>query len=314
MRDTRDTIPGEDEFTHIHELVYELRIGQVMTKNVFTLGPDNSIREAKELCRVNRISGVPVLEGDKLAGIISVEDIILALERNEIDRPLRERMTGRVVTIREEESVIQAVRTFALRRYGRLPVVDQSGRLVGIVTRGDIVRGLLKAIDIDYRCGELDAYHPQHVFEDLISNGTSITLVYRIEPNDLARGGNASGQIKKALGRIGIDPRVTRRVAIATYEAEMNIIIHAETGGQLRAVIEPKQISIWATDEGPGIANLEQALIPGFSTAPDWVRELGFGAGMGLNNIKASADFLEIDTAPGQGTRLHIVVRTEGRP
>ena len=313
MQDTSEALAIQSEFTRVHELVYELRIGQVMTKNVLTLGPDNTLREAKELCRLNRISGVPVLDDGRLIGIVSIEDIIVGLERDEIDVPVRDRMTGRVVTVRDEESVVRAVQKFAQRRFGRLPVVDEHGGLVGIITRGDIVRGLLKIIDVDFRRGEVAAYRPQHIFDDLVSDETVVTLRYKVPAHDLARGGQASSQIKKALTRVGIDPRVTRRVAIATYEAELNIVIHADNGGQLVAAIEPGRIIIDAIDEGPGIADLEQALQPGYSTAPDWVRELGFGAGLGLNNIKACADDLRIDTGPGRGTQVHIVVYMEKR-
>lgn len=313
LRDTSEALAVESELTRVHELVYELRMGQVMTRNVLTLGPDNTLREAKELCRLNRISGVPILENDRLVGIVSIEDIILALERNEIDLPLRERMTTRVVTVREEDSVVRAVQKFAQRRFGRLPVVDEQGRLVGIVTRGDIVRGLLKVIDIDYRKGEVAAYRPQRIFDDLASDETTLTLRYNVGRHDLARGGNASSQIKKALTLMGIDPRIARRVAIAAYEAEMNVIIHADNGGQMIAVVTPQQIVIDAIDDGPGIPDLQQALRPGYSTAPDWIRELGFGAGMGLSNIKASADQLHIETGPGRGTKVHIVVYMEKR-
>jgi CBS domain-containing protein/anti-sigma regulatory factor (Ser/Thr protein kinase) len=313
LQDTNEALAIQSEFTRVHELVYELRISQVMTRNVLTLGPDNTLREAKELCRLNRISGVPVLDDHHLVGIVSIEDIILALERNEIDVPVRERMTGRVITVREEESVVGAVQKFAQRRFGRLPVIDEHGVLVGIITRGDIVRGLLKIIDIDFRKGELAGYRQQSILDDLLSDETVLTLRYAVPAHDLTRGGQASSQIKKALTRVGVDPRVARRVAIAAYEAEMNIAIHAESGGQLVAAIHPEQVVVEAIDEGPGIADLERALQPGFSTAPDWVRELGFGAGLGLNNIKASADNLSIDTGPGRGTRLHIVVKMEKR-
>lgn len=311
MKAATAALDGQTEFTRVHELVYELRIEQVMTRRVLTLTPDNSLREAKELFRVNRISGAPVLEDGRLVGIVSIEDIIVALERAEIDLPVREKMTSRVVSIRDDETVVQAINKFAQFRFGRLPVVDEHGALVGIITSSDIVRGLLTAIDLDYRQEEIARHRASHVFEDLVSDRTSITLRFNIPPKDLARGGAASSQIKKALSRLGIDPRAARRAAIASYEAEMNIIIHADDGGQMIAEVQDHQVVIQALDSGPGIADLEQALQPGFSTAPDWVRELGFGAGMGLNNIKSCADQLHIDTKPGRGTHLYILVKWE---
>ncbi|MHB1132377.1 MAG: CBS domain-containing protein [Chloroflexota bacterium] len=312
-RDASEALASQIEFTRVHELVHELRIAQAMTRNVFTLGPRNTLRDAKELCRVNRISGVPIVDDNRLIGIVSVEDIILALERDEIDLPLGERMTGTVMTVREEESVVRAVQRFAQRRFGRLPVVDEAGRLVGIITRGDIVRGLLQAIDIDFRHSEMAIYKPQYIFDDLVSDATSVRLHYAIARHDLARGGTAAGQIKKTLARLDIEPRVARRVAIAAYEAEMNVIIHADNGGRLTATLEPTRIIIDAEDDGPGIVDLEKALQTGFSTAPDWVRELGFGAGMGLSNIRGSADEFHVDTGPGKGTHLRVVVNMERR-
>ncbi|MHB1004325.1 MAG: CBS domain-containing protein [Chloroflexota bacterium] len=312
MGETRVIIAEQTgEFTRVQELVYELRIQQLMTTKVMTLRPDNSLREAKELLRVNRISGAPVVDGETLVGIVSVQDIIVALERGEIDLPVSERMTRRMLTARDDETVVHAFNRFAQTGIGRLPVVNEQGGLVGIITRGDIVRGLLKTIDLDYRQEELVHHRAKHVFEDLVSDRTSVTLRYTIPAHDVKRGGHASSQLKRALGRLGVDPRIVRRAAIACYEAEMNIIIHADAGGEMVAELQPHQIIIQALDSGPGIADLARAERPGYSTAPDWIRELGFGAGMGLTNIKNSADCLRIDTGPGRGTHLHILIRLE---
>jgi len=102
---------------------------------------------------------------------------------------------------------------------------------------------------------------------------------------------------------------IQRRVAIAAYEAEMNLIIHTDNGGELIAEIQPEVIRIVATDNGPGIPDIEQAMQPGFSTAPNWIRELGFGAGMGLANIKKCSDSMKLESQVGVGTRLEIVIK-----
>ncbi|MHB1005250.1 MAG: CBS domain-containing protein [Chloroflexota bacterium] len=299
------------EFTRVQELVYELGIERVMSKQVLTLSPEQTLRDAKELFRANRISGAPVVVDGRLVGIVSVEDIIVALETGDIDAPLAERMTRHVTAVDKDETVVHAVDIFAKSRLGRLPVVEDSDRLVGIITRGDIVRGLLNSIDLDYRKVEIARHRASHVFEDLISERTSVTLRYGVPNHDITRGGTASSQIKRALARLGINPRAARRAAIAAYEAEMNILIHADCGGELVVEVQPHQVVIQAIDAGPGIADLEQAMQPGYSTAPDWVRELGFGAGMGLSNIKACADQLRVDTGSGRGTHLRILVRAE---
>ncbi len=123
--------------------------------------------------------------------------------------------------------------------------------------------------------------------------------------------GVASTKIKRDLKTLGISSALARRVAVVAYEAEMNVVIHAG-GGELRIFVEPERIVVEAEDHGPGIANLELAMQEGYSTASDAVRELGFGAGMGLPNIKRNADKLEIDTEVGRGTLLRAVFFMEG--
>jgi anti-sigma regulatory factor (Ser/Thr protein kinase) len=106
---------------------------------------------------------------------------------------------------------------------------------------------------------------------------------------------------------LGIHPHVIRRVAVATYEAEINIVVYTE-GGEIVAEVRPNHIKIEALDKGPGIPDIEQAMQPGYSTAPDWVREMGFGAGMGLPNIKSCADEMQLRSTVGVGTHLTITI------
>jgi anti-sigma regulatory factor (Ser/Thr protein kinase) len=264
--------------------------------------------ELKEILRVGRISGAPVLDGKRLAGIISIEDLIKALENGDIHAPVRNRMATNLITVQSNESVVEAVKKFAQYKVGRLPVVDEDGKLVGILTGGDITRGLLETIGLDYHAEEISRYRARHIFEDIVSDQTGLILRYRIKERDFTGGGSASSRIKRALDRLGASPQVQRRVAIATYEAEMNLIIHTEHGGELIAEIQPDVIRVVAMDEGPGIADIDQAMEPGFSTAPNWIRELGFGAGMGLANIKKCADSMKLESQLGIGTRLEIVI------
>jgi anti-sigma regulatory factor (Ser/Thr protein kinase) len=217
-------------------------------------------------------------------------------------------MTREVVTVREEDSIIEAVKKFAQYRFGRLPVVDAGGNLVGILTGDDITRGLLEAIGLDYHEDEIRRYRASHIFEDIESNNTSLMLRYTIKACDFQHGGEASSKIRRALNRLGATPQVVRRVGIAAYEAEMNIIIHTTQGGDIIVEVQPHRVRIVATDAGPGIEDVEKALQPGFSTAPEWIRELGFGAGMGLVNIKRCADEMHLGSTPGVGTRLEIVI------
>lgn len=294
------------EITRIQELIYELKIGQIMTRKLITMSPEQTMAELKDVLRINRISGAPVVQDGKLVGVISIEDLIKALESGEKEARIGAKMAVNVQTVYQDESVVSAVNRFAQFGYGRLPVLDRSGEMVGIVTQGDVVRGLLKRMEIEYQEEEIHRYRASHIFEDIVSDQTGLILRYRVKAKDFVSGGEASSKLKRALGRLGAPPQVARRVAIATYEAEMNIIIHTDKGGEIIAEIMPERIRIIATDSGPGIPDVEQAMQPGYSTAPDWIRELGFGAGMGLSNIQACADKMTLNSTMGVGTRLEI--------
>ncbi len=302
------------KFTKIQELIYELPISAVMKSNVIQVSPDTSMTELKEVLRINRISGVPVIEQGRLVGIISIEDLIKALVEGDIQAPVRTRMTTKPITVLDSESVVEAVKRFAQHKVGRLLVVNGEGELKGILTGGDITRGLLEAISLDYHAEEISRYRAKHIFEDIVSDKTSLILRYKVMPKDFKSGGKASSKLKRALDRLGALPEVIRRVAISAYEAEMNLIIHADDGGELTAEMQPEVIRIVVKDRGPGIPDVEQAMSPGFSTAPNWIRELGFGAGMGLANIKKCADSMRLESRMGVGTRLEIVIHLKPEP
>ncbi len=135
----------------------------------------------------------------------------------------------------------------------------------------------------------------------------AICLTYDISPDDFTRAGEASSDVKKKLKQMGVGPEAVRKVAIAMYEGEINMVIHAK-GGEIRVEITPERIVMILDDVGPGIPNVEKAMQAGYSTAPDEVRSLGFGAGMGLPNMKQYTDSMEIDTRIGVGTKITMVV------
>jgi anti-sigma regulatory factor (Ser/Thr protein kinase) len=149
-------------------------------------------------------------------------------------------------------------------------------------------------------------YRASHLFEDINSDRTSLILRYSIQQGDFTHGGAASGYIKRALLRLGASPQIARRCGIAIYEAEMNLIIHTTNGGVIRIEIEPHQITMEAYDDGPGIKDIDLAMRPGYSTATEAVRELGFGAGMGLVNISRCVDSMKLESTYGKGTRLRM--------
>ncbi len=131
----------------------------------------------------------------------------------------------------------------------------------------------------------------------------NIKLHYDVDSNDFSCAGEASGKIKKTLKDLGFDSNLIRNVAIAVYEGEINMVIHAD-GGVIDAEISPEKVTVVLKDKGPGIPDIEQAMTEGFSTAPENVRALGFGAGMGLPNIKKYSDTMDIDTVIGVGTTI----------
>ena len=143
------------------------------------------------------------------------------------------------------------------------------------------------------------------------SNSSAINYTFSIEKNDFSRAGQASSKLKKILMQLGIDSTITRRAAIATYEAEMNIVIHSE-GGAIIMQVNPELIAIYAEDRGPGIDDIELAMHEGYSTAPDWIREMGFGAGMGLSNMKRCSDYFNIDTKKGAYTKVTMKFLLQG--
>lgn len=134
-----------------------------------------------------------------------------------------------------------------------------------------------------------------------------ISLHYKVDGTDFSVAGEASSNTKKILKQLGINHEVIRKVAIAMYEGEMNMVIHAD-GGNANVEISPKQIKVILQDKGPGIADIELAMQDGYSTAPDSIRELGFGAGMGLPNIKKYTDYMNITSKLGEGTTVEFIV------
>lgn len=130
---------------------------------------------------------------------------------------------------------------------------------------------------------------------------------FNIQGGDFINGGEASCKISTILKEIGIDAEVILRVAVASYEAEMNVVMYAQYGTIL-FTLTPVKLVLQIEDVGPGIEDIKRAMVPGFSTATDEMREMGFGAGMGLPNIKENADELNIDTEKGKGTKLEIVI------
>lgn len=141
-----------------------------------------------------------------------------------------------------------------------------------------------------------------------MSEENTIIMSYEVPANDFTRAGEASSSVKSKLKKMGVKPEIIRKVAIAMYEGEINMVIHA-FGGKIEVIVTPEEIEMILKDQGPGIADIELAMQVGYSTAPDNIRSLGFGAGMGLPNMKKYSDEMKIDTILGTGTTVTMKVR-----
>ena len=142
----------------------------------------------------------------------------------------------------------------------------------------------------------------------LMNESTGLLLEFSLEHYRFETAGEASSKVKQVVRQLGVDAQTARRISVCAYEAELNAIIHA-FGGKMKVRVLPDRTELEVTDEGPGIPDVEAAMREGFSTAPDNIRELGFGAGMGLPNMKRSADEFEIKSTPGKGTWIRMMVR-----
>ena len=294
------------EYTKVRELVYELKVRDAALRDVITITGETLMSELREILHANRISGTPVMEGEKLIGIISIEDFIKWLADGEGDCPVKTKMTTGLKTLYADEPLIHAVSMLEKTGFGRIPVIErETGTLVGIITKGDVIERLLQKLEIDYHEEEIHRYRASHIFEDIIGEKVALRFQSRVAGKDFKRAGEASSGLKKTLERLGIHPKIVRRAAIASYEAEMNLVIYTD-GGTITATVQPGNLRIDVEDCGPGIEDVDKALQSGYSTASEWVRELGFGAGMGLVNIKGCADKMELLSEVGKGTHLKI--------
>ena len=293
-------INTDDSPSVVLDLIYQLKVRDVMTSAVITARKTDTLLHIQALMRENYITGVPITEGSELLGLISIEDIITALNNNCIDAQAEEKMTRELIVLEEEMPLSFAISFFNKYRFSRYPVINQKKELVGILTSNDVISTLL--VEMNREVLRLEKSHQK--------NSTRVgysEMEFATTKLDFEKAGRASTEIKKALKSLNIDTQIIRRVAVASYELEINQVVHSH-GGTISCSIQPDKVIIVAADTGPGIENLTLALQEGYSTASEMVRSFGFGAGMGLANTKRVSDEFTINSKLGEGTTVRSVI------
>lgn len=277
--------------TVILELIYQMKVKDVMTRDIATASDGDSLRKIQQLMKARGITGVPIVNGSHLLGLVSVDDIIQAFDYGYIEEPAGKHMTTDLIVLEDDMPVSFAIQYFDRFKFHRFPVLNKSKELVGMVTNRDITTHLLVAIN-----REVDRLEKKSLDDSAVCLLNEVQS-FSIQRHDFERAGYASTQIKKYLKKAGVAPALIRRVSVAAYELEMNIVVHSN-GGEIIAEFEPGKVVITARDSGPGIENVDLAMQKGYTTADEWTRSLGFGAGMGLPNVKSVSDDFSITSNP----------------
>ena len=300
-------LPGGDDDSPlvIMELLQRLRVKDVMRDHdIVSVVRTDSMRFAQNLMKRNHISGVPVLEDRRLFGVVSVNDIITALEGGWIGEPCQKHMATNLVVLEEDMPLAFAIKFFQNYTFGRFPVLNKDRDFVGIVSQRDVTRVLMHELT-----NELARLEGKAVAVPRTETKSEGALPYYsmrqfvVVRNDLSNAGKAANEIKKMMKDAGLDNKVVRRVAVAAYELEINVCIHS-LGGTVTFILDKDEATVIAKDRGPGIADVDWACQDGTSTANDWIRSMGFGAGMGLANSKRVADSFSITSKVPTGTTV----------
>jgi len=273
-----------------------LPVEKAMVRNIPRVTPYWQMRHVKELMRLRRLDGVPTTDEDgHLLGILSMSDLIDCMESKDLEAPVSKYMSKPAKYVTKHQTLLDALRDMNRFKFGRLPVVDDDFKVIGMIYWWSLFSFLQEVLD-------------QQETKKVSSSEGMVSYTYQVLGKDFTHAGNASLKLRKTLQGLSISPGDLRRIGIVVYEAEMNIVIFADRG-VLKVNINTDRVEILAEDRGPGIPDINLALQEGFSTAPDYVREMGFGAGMGLSNIQRNADEFKIDSRVGVGTRLKAIVR-----
>lgn len=252
-----------------------------------------SVIRAREVMRLQKRSGLLVTDDQgRVVGIVSMENLIRAQEEGFMQSSIEAIMSKEVLALGPDDDMLTILQYFQHHQYRHLPVVDQDKRPIGLLTTPCILKLLYRLME-DHK-----------EYEEVQKEGEAFCIAFDVESGDFQNIGVASTALKNVLRDLGgIPASLIRRVGVVAYEGETNIVIHS-FGGHMEALISPCCIKVIFHDGGPGIPDIEQAKKPGFTTAPEQVKEMGFGAGMGLHNMEKFSDSLTIESEAGASTRI----------
>ncbi|MEA2087871.1 MAG: CBS domain-containing protein [Candidatus Caldatribacteriota bacterium] len=301
---------SKEKLTLVNELIYEIKVKEAMSKKVIFFKENATFREIQLKLKEKKISGVPILDKERnITGIVSIDDVITAFDKGHVDNKITDYITRDVITIPQNFSVVSAIHKLEKFGVGRLPVTESlsSKKIVGIITLSDILNRLLVVVQSIAEKVEDKEIKNTQISRDLIKSVEKKPLRFEVKGDDFNNAGRVASITKKYFQKLGISKDIIRRIAIVCYEAEMNICLHS-LGGSMIIEVDNNNAVIYAHDKGPGIPDVKLALKPGFTTASEKIRALGFGAGMGLPNIKRYADKLEIKSSLETGTELKAII------
>ena len=305
---------SKEKLTLASELIYEIKVKDAMTRDVIYFSQDSTFREIQSSLKKHRISGAPILDEKKnIIGMVSIDNVITALDEGYVNEKVKDYMSRDIITIPQHYSLVSAIKKFEKYKFGRLPVTKntRTDKIAGILTMGDILNCLLVSIQTIAEKVEKKEDQNTLLSDKMIGQDKKKRLQFEVKKADFDNAGQVASMIRNYLQKLNIEKQILRRVAIVCYEAEMNISIHS-LGGHITVEVEETKIEIIATDYGPGIPDIEEAMRPGYTTASEQIRALGFGAGMGLPNIKRCADYLELESSMETGTILKAIIHVEG--
>ncbi len=288
----------------IMEVLLRLKVKDAMVKNLITANRHDTLREVQHVMKTRKITGMPVIDDRRLVGMVTIGEIVSALDEGYIDELVDKHMSKSLIVLEEDMPMSFAVTYFNKYTYKRFPVVNRQKELVGLISSKNILTSILNELESQIK--ELE--------EKLLTNKPDlpdqIHKEFLITQFDFEKAGHASYEVKKVLKEKNVPAALIRRASIASYEMEINVVIHS-IGGKLIFILDDSSITIMTADNGPGIPDISKVMEEGYSTANDWIRSLGFGAGMGIPNTKRVSDKFEITSEVGRGTTMISIIYLE---